>query len=175
MCRKRLSPRQQNRQGSKYTPNVEHSLYTATASNDTALGWLMVTKKGRNVWLGTIHSCPSLFYHAVMPIPSHRPQRTEKLAVLLLRADGDAQTVVTQLDTGAVAHDDSFIDKIVVGALGIVNLRQEEVGIGGINLLAYLHLARPLDTPQSSHQPRLIIQTEEILPAAGSPAAGLFV
>lgn len=58
------------------------------------------------------------------------------MCILILRTYRNTQAVVTQLDTGAVSYDDAFFHKVVVDALGIGHLCQEEVGIGGIYLFA---------------------------------------
>ena len=60
----------------------------------------------------------------------------DKFAVLCLGTDGDAEAVVAELDARAISDDDAAIDEIVVDAVGIGHLCQEEVGIGMIDLLA---------------------------------------
>ena len=69
---------------------------------------------------------------------------TYQLAVLIAGADGDAQTVVAELHTSAVAYDDALTDQVVVDALGIRDLCQKEIGIGGIYLVADRQLAEGL-------------------------------
>ena len=60
----------------------------------------------------------------------------DEFAVLTLGADGDAEAVLTELYAIAVSDDDALIHEVVVDAVGIVHLCQEEVGLCGIHLFA---------------------------------------
>ena len=60
----------------------------------------------------------------------------DQFAVLCLGADGDAETVIAELNARAISDDDTTIDEIIVDAVSVGHLCQEEVGIGMIDLLA---------------------------------------
>ena len=63
-------------------------------------------------------------------------QSTEQFVVLGAIADGDAQTVVAELDARAVADNNAFVDQVVIDGLRVGHLCQEEIGIGLIHLFA---------------------------------------
>lgn len=62
-------------------------------------------------------------------------ESSEQFVVLRFVSNGDAQTVLTKLNTVAVANDNTAVNKVVINLLGIGNLHEEEVRIGGIDLL----------------------------------------
>ena len=48
-------------------------------------------------------------------------------------------------DASAIAHDDAFVDEIVVDGLSISHASKEEVGISRIHLFAYRQVAEGFD------------------------------
>ena len=58
-----------------------------------------------------------------------------QFSVFCLCADGDAETVQTELYPMAVTYDDTFIHKIIVDFRSVGHLGKEEVGIGRLDLL----------------------------------------
>ena len=64
------------------------------------------------------------------------PEGGQQLVVLAFHANGNTEAVLAELYAGTVADDDAAVNKVVVDALCVSHLCQEEVGIGGKNLLA---------------------------------------
>ena len=76
----------------------------------------------------------------------------EQFGILRARADGDAQTVVAQRHTVAVADNDAAVHQIVVDALGVRHAGQKEVRVGAEHLLAQRQILERL------HQPLALVQ-----------------
>jgi len=64
------------------------------------------------------------------------PKGGQQLVVFALGAYRDAQTVVAELHACTVADNDALVNQVVVDGLGIGHPCQEEVGVGGIDVLA---------------------------------------
>ena len=53
----------------------------------------------------------------------------QESVVLLWCADGDTQTIVTELYVTSVAHDDTLRKEVVVDGLGARNAEEDEIGV----------------------------------------------
>ena len=67
-----------------------------------------------------------------------------QLIILVASTNGDSQTVMTELHTGTVPDNNALLHQIVINALSITNLGQEEVGICRIYLLTDRQLTESL-------------------------------
>ena len=67
-------------------------------------------------------------------------QCRDECCVFLRRSYRDAEAVLAEGDFGTVAHNDALVNEVVVDAVGIGKLGEEEIGLGGVNLQADVEL-----------------------------------